>query len=269
MKKAIIYITLADLIFILLLAISGLFSGVAERIVYYIAFAAPFLMTIFIIKKDNIPFYPLKLKMSCKNALLVAPILAPTLLGVFFISWITSLMLTQFGYVNVVDVSGNILYVVLIHAFVPALFEEALFRYIPISCLSPYSKRSAVLISALCFSLVHCNLFQIPYAFTAGVVFAVIDIMCGSILPSFAFHFINNATSVLWLRHADNKYFAIIYLSVLFVLAVASAVPIIIKRKVYKDKLVEIFGDKSKQELSFVLVFFAFATLIMAVMNLK
>jgi simple sugar transport system permease protein len=106
------------------------------------------------------------------------------MLLVIAVSALTTLVLAFFGKTNEVDVSGHLVYELFRHALIPAVLEELLFRYIPIKLLSPYSRRGAILVSALLFSLVHLNLFQIPYALLAGVVFGFLTVASGSILPS-------------------------------------------------------------------------------------
>lgn len=268
MRKTLTYLTVIDLVFILFLSLSGFFAGLLSRIVYYLAFIIPFALTLFIKNKISSEFSPLGTRISRKEFALVIPTVAPTLALVFLISWLTSILLSFVGKGSVTDVSGNIFVVILIHAVLPAILEEALFRYIPIAFIAPYTKRGAVLISALFFGLVHCNLYQLPYAFFAGVIFALSDIAFDSILPSVILHFLNNLTSVFWLRLGEDATFALAYIITLVALALISLIIILIFRKEYKKLFMPVICDKRKYKLSYEPIILVLLTLFIAVTNL-
>ena len=121
------------------------------------------------------------------------------------------------------------------HAVVPALFEEALFRYIPMKLLLPYSKRWCVFYSALCFALIHCSFTQMPYAFAAGVIFMLVDVALDSIWPSVILHFVNNAVSVIFMKYCVDSFVTWIFVSALFILAALSAAIVCKRRNLYRD----------------------------------
>ena len=241
MKKSLTYIVFCDLLFVLLLGIAGFLNGALSEIVYYLAFLLPTALALVLAKTREGAFTPPKLRISCENLLLTLPVTAPTLAIIFFVSWLTSLILSYFGEGSTSDVSGNIFLVIFTHAVLTAVLEEALFRYIPLAYLTPYSKRGAVLFSALFFALAHCNLFQIPYAFIAGVIFAVLDIAFDSVIPSLLIHFVNNLISIIWLRGGGESDFVTVYIIALVSAALVSIVPIIIFRKKYTDKIKSVF----------------------------
>lgn len=268
MRKALTCITVIDLTFILFLSISGFFAGALGRIIYYLAFIIPFLAALFIKNKTRAEFSPLGIKISGKELALVIPIAPPTLALVFLISWLTSLLLFFAGDGNVTDVSGNIFNVIAIHAVIPALLEEALFRYIPIAFIAPYTKRGAVLISALFFGLVHCNLYQLPYAFFAGVIFALTDIAFGNILPSVILHFLNNLSSVFWLRSSAGSAFSLAYIITLAALSLISLALILVFQKEYKNRFLPVISDKRKFKLSYEPIILIILTLFIAITNL-
>ncbi len=268
MRKAVNYIVAADLLFVFILAISGLLSGIAGDFVYYLSFIIPTVIFVLVARREKLESVPLKLKISKEDVILLIPAIAPALAVIFLLSWLTSLLLAPFGSGNSVDTSGNIFQLVLLHAIAPAILEEGLFRYIPIKYLSPISSKWAVIISAACFSAAHLSFYQIPYAFAAGIIFAVIDIMSGSILPSVIFHFLNNTVSLIWLKYAGSGKLYLVFLLLLFVLAIASFVILLLKRKLYRKKLAEIFLSESKQKLAFSFLFFVALALIMAAFNL-
>lgn len=263
MRKALSYLTLINMLFLLLLGLAGIDSGVLGKAIYYLAFLLPALLAIFLKNKLDAPpeFLPLKLSDSAFSNLL--PLIAPTLALVFFVSWITSLLLSFMGEGSVTDVSGNIVTVILTHAVLTSLLEELLFRYVPIAFLSPLSKRGAVWISALFFAFAHCNLYQIPYAFLAGVIFAAADLIFDSIWPSVLIHFLNNLISILWLRNAESATFVIVYIILLVALSLVSISVVIARKAVYKEKLQIIFADKNRYTLSVEpILFFVLALVI-------
>ena len=72
------------------------------------------------------------------------------------------------------------------------LFEEIIYRGLIVKIVSPYSKTGAVLISALAFGLMHGNIPQAASAFCTGLIYAVIALKCGSIIPTIIIHSLNN-----------------------------------------------------------------------------
>ena len=138
MKRALTCVTVVDLLFILLLSISAFFGGFIGNLIYYSAFVIPFCVAIYVKNKTKLEFNPPQIKIKSKELCLLIPTVAPTLALVFLISWLTSLLLSFIGEGSHVDVSGNLLIVIMIHALIPAIAEEALFRYIPIAFISPY-----------------------------------------------------------------------------------------------------------------------------------
>ena len=265
MKTALTYLTFLDLIFLLLLSLSGFFSEPLSSIVYFLAFIVPLLAFAVVVKTKKCELLPIRVTISRKNLCFTLPLIIPTVGLIMFLSFLTSQILGLFFEAPAVDVSGNILVAVTVHALFPAIFEEALFRYVPIALISPHSRRAAVLVSALLFSLVHCNLFQIPYAFFAGIALAVIDIASDSILPSLIIHFLNNLLSVIYMRYCDSPAFAWMFISGLVLLCIISAVFIIIHRDEYKKRTL-IFDGKIK--LCPEIWVFVILTMVISITNL-
>lgn len=268
MPKALKYVTFLDLIFILLIAASGFIGGVLGSIVYYLAFAAPVVLALILKRGRSVGFSALSLKISSRDLALTLPLLAPTLAVIFLISWLSSLILSAFGVSNTTDVSGNLLTLILTHAVLTSILEETLFRYVPIAFISPYSKKCAVIFSALFFAFAHCNLYQIPYAFVAGVIFAAVDIATNSIVPSLLLHFLNNLISIFWLRGIGNADFVSFYVVALCALAVLSLIPILLLRQKYAQKLSRVTGGGGNIELSYEPLLFFATTLFVALLSL-
>ena len=83
-------------------------------------------------------------------------------------------------------------------AVVPAFVEELLFRGVILNNLMPYGRDTAVVLSALCFGLMHQNAGQFLYTTVAGLALGYVFVVSGNIWAGVLIHFINNATSVLW-----------------------------------------------------------------------
>ena len=108
MKKALIYISLFDMIFILLLSLSASFGTVF----YYFAFTVPVLL--FIAIRRSVVTEPLNIKPTGESLALTLPTVAPTVAIVFAASYLTSLLLSFFGEgSSSPDVSGNLVYAIL------------------------------------------------------------------------------------------------------------------------------------------------------------
>ena len=84
-----------------------------------------------------------------------------------------------------------------IHAFVPAISEELLFRRTILRSLAPYGKAFAIISSAVMFGLMHQNAFQVFYATMAGIVIGYAYVKTNSFLCAFLIHFFNNLVSVI------------------------------------------------------------------------
>lgn len=247
MRQALKISTLNALIFIALLSVSGMLSGTLSTVVYYLAFFLPIAFAFAYKKRTGAPFLSLKPFMKKRDTLLFLPVVFPAIALIFAASFVTALLLGVVGAKSSSpDVSGNIWRAIFSYAVLPAVLEEFLFRFVGIGIILPYSKRGAILFSALFFSLAHCNLFQIPYAFLAGILFALIDVYTESILPSVVLHLINNVTSIFWLRGLDNSKFTSAFLITLIGAAVVSLVCIFILRRSYKSRLYEIMKKGEK-----------------------
>ncbi len=77
-------------------------------------------------------------------------------------------------------------------AVLAPLFEEIIYRGLIIKLLAPHSKSAAVFVSALAFGLMHGNIPQAASAFATGLIYAVIALKCGSIIPTVIIHSLNN-----------------------------------------------------------------------------
>lgn len=113
-------------------------------------------------------------------------------------------------------VKHNLLIAIFFVAFLPALFEEIIFRgifFFGYKKTQPISK--AFFVNALSFAVLHMSYQQFFYAFIMGLIFCAMDFYMDSILPSILVHFIFNATQILKayiFLNRKNFYFADLFL---------------------------------------------------------
>lgn len=81
---------------------------------------------------------------------------------------------------------------------IPALMEEFAFRGVILGTARRHmSDGCAVILTTVLFSLLHGNLFQIPFTFMLGLYLGYITVYTGSVWPAVILHGINNCASVL------------------------------------------------------------------------
>ena len=271
MKRITAYITFLDILFLLLLSISGGISGILSDAVYYLAFLIPIFFGIYLIKEheksDAENQVTLGFGINKKSAANFIPLVFPIITAILAVSLLTSLLMGIFGFTDSTEISEPFPAALMLHALLPAILEEMLFRYIPLKLTLGYSRRWGIIISSLFFSLSHANIFRLPYAFIAGILFALVDIMADSILPSVILHFINNALSLVFIIYLDESATLPFFL-IMLSLAVISAVFIFIKRQNYKKFFKPILEGGKKTELSLAPIALIAVTLILAITDL-
>ncbi len=263
MQRKLTYIALSDMLFILFLALSGSLPKVAGGVFYYLAYIIPAAILFASFREA----FSLKGFLGRRTAEYSSLFLFPFLFCVMLVSFITSELLGLFGVSNTVDVSGNIIVSLLENALLPAVFEEVLFRLLPITLLSAYSKKGAVIISALFFALAHGNLFQIPYALVAGIILGLIYLASGSIIPSVVLHFVNNTLSVFMLRNFENEAFIYAVYITVAVGTAASLIILLFKRERYLTPIKNILSEKAKISFAPGALIYTLATLLLSVIN--
>ena len=243
MKKAVYTVFLIDCVYILTLSVASLFSNnyTLYLLFRYIALILPLVALIFVARRDELRDKRILPKKD--GALMTLPLIAPTILAVIGISYVTALLLNPvLGAPKAgAEIAGGGEF--LLHALIPSFFEELVFRFVPLVLLAPHSKRGAIVISSLLFAFVHFNPYQIPYALVAGAIYMAADLAFNSPLPGIAMHLLNNVTALLWQREG----FAPIVLTVLALLTVVSAIAVILARKQYK-RAFSFFLDKGDRE---------------------
>ncbi|MBP5404830.1 MAG: CPBP family intramembrane metalloprotease [Clostridia bacterium] len=124
---------------------------------------------------------------------------------------LTNLIFVVVGYTRPVSAGaiyggvGDLFVYFFITAALPAVFEEFTHRGVLLSGLEDRgSEYTAVILSALLFGLMHENPAQMIYATFGGILFALVVLKTGSILPAMVAHFANNAVAV-FLDYSEQK----------------------------------------------------------------
>ena len=268
MKKIISRLSMAYILFLILLFLSGALSGIPSQIVYYLAFALPIFLSLRSAKSENDESEKY-LTLGSEGSRFTLPLIAPTVSLVMLAAFITSFVISSLtGKTNDIDVGDSLVTALFIHALFPAVLEEALFRYLPMRLLAPYSRRGAVVVSASFFALVHHDFFSIPYAFLAGLIFMTVDLATDSVIPSVIIHFINNAISVALLVYADNSTFAPTVFILLGALTIISLGVIFVRRKAYIERISFSLDKGEGVKITAEMLIFAGISLLIAVMSL-
>ena len=121
-----------------------------------------------------------------------------------FIGLFDYLLENVFGIANnqsslfIMDNFGMFLVGVLLLAGIPAIAEELVFRGIIFNGLrEKYSARTAIILSAIMFTLMHMSIYKTAYQLVLGLMLGAIIYLTGSIFYSMIFHFVNNFLIVL------------------------------------------------------------------------
>ena len=225
-------LTLSYLLFLVLLLVSGSIEWqIVSEIVYYSAFIAPIVMCeIYLHRCGERPEMPLRLgKREIYTVLLLA---MPFVVTVGAVSeGVGALIYLLTGEVRETVLEGDIFTRLLLHACLPALLEETVFRYLPYRMLRGHSNATVIIVSALSFGVAHISLFSLPYALVAGAILMGVMIATRSVVTTFILHFVNNAISVLLMTYGGDqtvKNAIYVIICLLFVLSLAF---IIAKRK--------------------------------------
>ena len=267
MKKNLTILTASYTVFLFLLFLSGAFSGFLSDAIYYLSFILPIAMALFLTRREvgDMREY---LTIDREGISLAWPVIFPTITATMLIAHLTSFVIFAVtGKTNYMDLGDSYPLALLNHALLPAILEEALFRYLPMKLLAPYSKRGAIFISAFFFALVHHNLFTIPYAFFCGVLFMALALATESIIPTVVLHFINNALSISlgFILYDGAALMLYIWIGLM---TLVSAIYIYRKRDDYWLALLMINDKGEGVRITANMLLFALVTLSIAVMNL-
>ncbi len=267
MRKNINILTSCYTLFLILLFSSGASSGFLSELIYYLAFIVPIVIALYTVREE-ISDPKEFLTINVEGIKLSWPLVFPTISVTILLSYLTSLLIfTLTGKTNSIDMGDSYLLALLTHALAPAILEEALFRYVPMRLLAPYSQRGAIFISAFFFALVHHELFTIPYAFVGGLIFMAIDLATESVIPSIVIHFINNALSVS-MSFAPYEPIIIFFYIWIGGLTLLSVISMFRKKEDYEMALLLISDKGEGVKFTGGMLAFAIMTLTIAVLSL-
>ncbi|MBR2650383.1 MAG: CPBP family intramembrane metalloprotease [Clostridia bacterium] len=225
------------ILFFSLLILSGLINNtVLSDTAYYLAFLIPSALGISLIllygksqhgtvdkaKSDNKIPKP-SLFVRGEDIPLMLSLVIPSVAVVFSVSVLTSLILSRLGIENTATLPESFAPTLLTHALFPAIAEELLFRYIPLTLFfrAGLDTRRTVALSAVLFALSHMNPYQIPYALIAGIILVLADIYFDSVLPSVIIHLTNNLISLIMMYgYASVPFYVMLSLMLLLSVSV-------------------------------------------------
>ena len=254
MKKQVETVLFLYLIAFMGLLLSSLCAGVISELVKLASFSVPIAVGTVIARKSRrereeargiYEPYSSAFEFDGERTLLLLPLVFPFVLLMLGTSYLTVLILSLVGVEpSGGELSGNIIYLILVHAVVPAVLEEGVFRYLSVKLLLPVSVRAAVITSSLGFALFHVDPFSMPYALLAGVVLIVVDICFKSVVPSLVMHLVNNLCSVVFSVYCIDARSVGVYMSVLSALSLVSLVALVVLRQRYKAMIADALLDR-------------------------
>lgn len=239
MRREMKIMTVVSLLVLLFLFVPSGADDILSTLTYILAFVLPFLVGFSFLHGGEADFKKCEfLTLGREGTLLFLPTVFPTVLAVIGISALTSLVMeVTTGAVNTTELGDSLLLALVLHALLPAVLEEGVFRYLPLRLFGRRAPLLCIAASSYFFALIHHSFFAFAYAAFAGAVFMLVDLACNSVIPSLVIHFVNNVLSVLWVFFAGNRAFEVIYFVAISVLALASIAVIAVFRKRYWAKL--------------------------------
>ncbi|HHT87367.1 MAG TPA: CPBP family intramembrane metalloprotease [Clostridiales bacterium] len=113
--------------------------------------------------------------------------------------------LTKQGGTIIPDLSQpvNLVISIIAIAIMPAIFEELFFRGVILYSWRDIKKNTALMLTALLFTLTHSTVLSYPSLFILGYFLASITYETKSIIPAIIIHFMNNLLSLLFAAFAN------------------------------------------------------------------
>lgn len=135
---------------------------------------------------------------------------------------------------------------------VPAIFEELFFRKAVLNASKKFGTIFAIIISSVLFGLIHLNFYQAIGAILAGVIFAIITLKTGSILPSIILHAFGNSysffTTLLWVDNPACKNLLNIFIIGFSIIGLVVALENFVKNKrQFKEDVILLKNEKNRQ----------------------
>ncbi len=221
-------------VYIMVFTVASFFSSLALSIpVKLLSVIVPLLLIRFMpffrmaARDTEIGFSPL----PCVTTLWLLPLFV----GVVYVSSLLSGKLAMWAGVDTAYAFGeNMWLCILSSAVAPAVTEELFCRYIFLPRLSSFSRSGAVFASAVFFSFLHGNLYQIPYALMAGILLGALAVGSRSVLPCILFHFVNNLVSILLYFYEDTSLPRVLLYVLLAGLVLAVLCGVLMRRRLWE-----------------------------------
>lgn len=235
-----------------------LFGQSFELIVTVTAICAPFLLAgKYFSKKTEYDVIPAGKANRTSLALLAVPAGAGLCLIASYVTAYASMIPEIFGFeFTMPDMtppsSGYELFIYLLRlTLIAGVIEETCFRGVILQPLRKYGNWFAILMSAVIFALIHCNLVQAPFALLAGMVIGYFTVVTESLWVGIAIHIINNGISALigqlsasmGVDTANVIGTYIIFGTIIIGLA-CCVFFVILRGKIAFDRETEIYGDR-------------------------
>ena len=270
MKREINLLTLTYLLVLLFLFASGMFEGILSSLIYILGFILPFCLAMYLSNEYRSGDGREYLSLDVRGAAMTAPLLFIVVGIAFLFSYACALIMgSLFGVSSTVDLSAGFGISLIVHALLPSVLEEALFRYLPMKLLLERSAKTTLFLSAGFFALLHHSFLQIPYAFAAGLIFIAVDVMAGSVLPSVILHFLNNVISLVWSYYVEGTEAAVPFIIAVATLCLSSVIAVLLLyNRLYRDRVQRLTARGVPYGAGYYPLLFALPTLFIAVTEL-
>ncbi|MBP5209760.1 MAG: CPBP family intramembrane metalloprotease, partial [Clostridia bacterium] len=131
---------------------------------------------------------------------------------------------------------------VLVYALLPAVCEEALFRGLFPSFLSPIGRRGSLVCCSILFALMHASPLRWPYALAAGLLLGTVAEAAASPLPGMILHFFNNLLALCLIGRSDAAYISLCAVLVALAVVIRRLLPLA-KRRDRIDAIRRVWRD--------------------------
>ncbi|MEY8193152.1 type II CAAX endopeptidase family protein [Peribacillus simplex] len=200
--RFILYITILIMIIFPFaqLTLQELFLQINKQLFFFISKLVIIYVLFLFLKKNKITLSSIRLKKVHIKYILLGILMGSIahMLTVFF-GWTQHYLLTGEWLTaeKIVDTlmesSKNIsFYSIMMIGFSVAISEEILFRGILLKQYQRMNIKSAIILSALIFSIYHMTVGNLVFAFVMGISLTLLTIYTGSIVPAIFFHFLVN-----------------------------------------------------------------------------
>ena len=181
-----------------------------EDLKSYLSFLLPSLALILALfvtfKYFKLPFKPalqlFNFKFKKRYYFVIVLACIGTLWGLSELNSLFIKFLSRFGYEEQASTLPSlsvwsVILATMIIAMLPAILEEFLFRGLVMNGVASYSKILAIFITAALFSIYHMSPAKTAYQLVVGIIFTLICLKSGSLIPTIIIHFLNNFLIIL------------------------------------------------------------------------